>query len=101
VSNLLPGFQFGLSGEEGGFGRRRENPAMTAIILTVNRRATAWSDWQALDFGEKIEIWVQNGRISVECECTFERFIEMVKESGKVLDMRFCQTERIWENGDR
>jgi hypothetical protein len=101
VRDLLPGFQLGLPGEERGFGRGREAPPMTAIVLTVWKSATAWTDWRVMDLGEKIEIRFDRGRISVECECTFEHFIEMVKESGKVLDMRFCQTERIWGNGDR
>jgi hypothetical protein len=72
-----------------------------AIILMVHKRATACSEWQAVDLGEKIEIWVESGEIGVECDCSFEHFLELVRESGKVLDMRFCQTERIWENGDR
>jgi hypothetical protein len=98
VRDLLPGFQLGLPGEECGFGR--EAFAMTAIVLTVWKSATVWTDWRAIDLGEKIEIRFDRGRISVECDCTFEHFIDMLKESGKVLDLRFFQNERIRGHAD-
>lgn len=67
---------------------------MTALVLNMTETPFVTSEWRVAGDAEQCYVVIVNSQLNpVRLSLSFDEFIQLVSESGKVLDLRKFQSE--------